>query len=409
MTSSEDMGTGRTSLGPTVISIADFKTKAANLSRVDRRRRKRMTEATVLTDATRLSDEEWAAPFLMGELYNNAAALGRGVRKTLMTSAAWKKANCRSYGTFKNRGRVVFRFPNKTWHRDLFYDHYEAVMVLKADAAALAVLDKARQNGWSAGQTEVEARKILHGFYEPRGTDVVASLAEVKSRSERYRVILADCPWQYRSSPSVRGSHSAYYSALPLSELEALPVPEVADGDATLFMWHPQCMEDEAKHLMRIWGFKDTQSVIIWRKEGHFGMGARPRLVHEVLRIGIRGKAPLTWFDDVPSVIDAPREPHSRKPAIFHEIIERVLAGPYLEIFGRRRRTGWTVIGDQVSDDLPVEPSQPPRYWRVPPDLLERLKREYDIDDFDPFPYPCAEGHDAFAMERWPCEPGKWI
>ena len=33
MTSSEDMGTGRTSLGPTVISIADFKTKAANLSR----------------------------------------------------------------------------------------------------------------------------------------------------------------------------------------------------------------------------------------------------------------------------------------------------------------------------------------------------------------------------------------
>ena len=70
-------------------------------------------------------------------------------------------------------------------------------------------------------------------------------------------------------------------------------------------------------------------------------------------------------------------------------------------------------IGTLQTATLLLEPRElaptPLRYWRVPPDLLERLKREYDIDDFDPFPYPCAEGHDAFAMERWPCEPGKWI
>ena len=58
---------------------------------------------------------------------------------------------------------------------------------------------------------------------------MVASLAEVKSRSERYRVILADCPWQSAQAQASMAD-SVYYSALPLSELEALPVPEVADG-----------------------------------------------------------------------------------------------------------------------------------------------------------------------------------
>ena len=143
-------------------------------------------------------------------------------------------------------------------------------------------------------------------------------------------------------------------------------------------------------------------------QRGPFRHGCAPPPCNEVLRIGIRGKAPLTWFDDVPSVIDAPREPHSRKPAIFHEIIERVLAGPYLEIFGRRRRTGWTVMAircPMICRSTIAAAS----ILSLPPDLLERLKREYDIDDFDPFPYPCAEGHDAFAMERWPCEPGKSI
>ena len=51
------------------------------------------------------------------------------------------------------------------------------------------------------------------------------------------------------------------------------------------------------------------------------------------------------------------------------------------------------VVGDQVSDEPPIEPSPPPpRYWRVPPDLLERLRREHDMDDFDPFPCPCPRG-----------------
>ena len=38
---------------------------------------------------------------------------------------------------------------------------------------------------------------------------------------------------------------------------------------------------------------------------------------------------------------------HSRKPDSVHEIAE-TLPGPYLELFARRTRPGWTVFGNDV-------------------------------------------------------------
>jgi N6-adenosine-specific RNA methylase IME4 len=53
-------------------------------------------------------------------------------------------------------------------------------------------------------------------------------------------------------------------------------------------------------------------------------------------------------------VLVAPRTAHSEKPVIVHEIIERATEGPYLELFGRRRVVGWTVVGNQLPRMDPV-------------------------------------------------------
>ena len=37
---------------------------------------------------------------------------------------------------------------------------------------------------------------------------------------------------------------------------------------------------------------------------------------------------------------------HSQKPDEFYEIIERLYDGPYLELFARRPRAGWTSFGN---------------------------------------------------------------
>jgi N6-adenosine-specific RNA methylase IME4 len=48
-------------------------------------------------------------------------------------------------------------------------------------------------------------------------------------------------------------------------------------------------------------------------------------------------------------VILAPRSQHSTKPEAAYAAIERVCPGPYLELFARKTRPGWTVWGNEVA------------------------------------------------------------
>ena len=70
------------------------------------------------------------------------------------------------------------------------------------------------------------------------------------------------------------------------------------------------------------------------------GMGYWTRANSEVCLLGTRG-LPKRLNADVRQGIIAPRREHSRKPDGIHERIERLVAGPYLELFARQKRTGW--------------------------------------------------------------------
>ena len=98
---------------------------------------------------------------------------------------------------------------------------------------------------------------------------------------------------------------------------------------------HPQCMEERSHPPHPESGdFAYSGAVIIWYKQsGNFGTGSRTRNVHEVLRIGVRGKKPLTWLDKHPLGHrgTALATAQSQAPQIFHDIIERALPGPRLE------------------------------------------------------------------------------
>jgi len=49
----------------------------------------------------------------------------------------------------------------------------------------------------------------------------------------------------------------------------------------------------------------------------------------------------------VRQVLIEKRREHSRKPDGIHERIERLVAGPYLELFARQSRPGWTTWGNE--------------------------------------------------------------
>ena len=58
---------------------------------------------------------------------------------------------------------------------------------------------------------------------------------------------------------------------------------------------------------------------------------------------------------EVPAVI-APNLRHSQKPDAIHDRIEALLDGPYLELFARRERPGWTCLGNEL-DGLDIRES----------------------------------------------------
>ena len=63
-----------------------------------------------------------------------------------------------------------------------------------------------------------------------------------------------------------------------------------------------------------------------------------------------------------PNVCVLPIQDHSHKPEEFYDIVERVSPGPYLELFARRRRHGWTAWGNEIDSDVAIPGYPVPKY-----------------------------------------------
>ncbi len=97
---------------------------------------------------------------------------------------------------------------------------------------------------------------------------------------------------------------------------------------------------------------------VVWhkvRKDGGSdgrGVGFYFRNVTELILFGVRGKNARTLAParSQVNVIQSRKREHSRKPDEQYELIEQCSPGPYLELFARGTRPGWTYWGDQADD-----------------------------------------------------------
>ena len=108
----------------------------------------------------RLSRVEHDLPWRSGDCWNAGAVFGHGVRKAIVTSPAWQASGGLAHGTLRNRGAVAHRFRKMSRRSDISYSHHAAVMCIKDDAAAFAVLDDAVRYGWSDNRTAIEAKRV---------------------------------------------------------------------------------------------------------------------------------------------------------------------------------------------------------------------------------------------------------
>lgn len=179
--------------------------------------------------------------------------------------------------------------------------------------------------------------------------------------NKRFATILADPPWQFQNKTGkVAPEHRrlSRYQTLSLAEIVTLPVADVAETTAHLYLWVPNALLPEGLAVMQAWGFK-YKSNIIWhkvRKDGGSdgrGVGFYFRNVSEMVLFGVRGKNARTLAPGRRQVnyIASRKREHSRKPDELYPIIEACSPGPYLELFARGIQPGWHGWGNQATLD----------------------------------------------------------
>jgi N6-adenosine-specific RNA methylase IME4 len=173
----------------------------------------------------------------------------------------------------------------------------------------------------------------------------------------KYATILADPPWRFsnrtgKMAPEHR--RLSRYGTLTLEEIAALPVVEAAETRAHLYLWIPNALILEGLDVMRRWGFT-YKTNLVWhkvRKDGGpdgRGVGFYFRNVTELVLFGVRGSMrTLAPGRRQVNFLKTQKREHSRKPEELYELIERCSPGPYLEMFARTARPGWTSWGNQV-------------------------------------------------------------
>lgn len=176
----------------------------------------------------------------------------------------------------------------------------------------------------------------------------------------KFKTILADPPWQFQNrTGKVAPEHRrlARYETMTLEDIKALPVAEAADQTAHLYLWVPNALLPEGLAVMAAWGFH-YKSNIVWqkiRKDGGpdgRGVGFYFRNVTELLLFGVRGKNARTLQPGRTQVniMSTRKREHSRKPDEQYQLITSCSPGPFLELFARGERTGWSIWGNQADD-----------------------------------------------------------
>lgn len=165
-----------------------------------------------------------------------------------------------------------------------------------------------------------------------------------------YRTIVADPPWHYEQGGPYTGSFHGQefapppYSSMTLNEITALPVGDLAEGGAHLYLWTTNRYLYAAHDVAKAWGFRPSQTLVWCKLPRGIGPGGAFSNTTEFVLYCRRGSLPYqdridtTWWL-------WPRGAHSAKPPAFMDIVERVSPAPRVELFCRAPRFGWDTWG----------------------------------------------------------------
>ena len=172
-----------------------------------------------------------------------------------------------------------------------------------------------------------------------------------------YDIVYADPPWYYYGSPVKDAAAAKHYPLMQPADLARLPIRELMNRRAALFLWATCPRLNFAIELIETWGLHYRGVAYVWVKtnaRGQIicGQGVPPTFTKPTTELVLAatttptGRAfPLRDLAQGQVVLHA-RGEHSRKPAIFRQLIERLCGDrPRIELFARERAAGWDSWG----------------------------------------------------------------
>lgn len=197
----------------------------------------------------------------------------------------------------------------------------------------------------------------------------------------KYGAIYADPAWPFQGYLSVgipQTKDEQHYKPMTMEDMAALPVNEIAAPNCALFMWGISSHAKHAFWLANEWGFEFSSKAFCWaklnknaeanavkqwlnwsgdgddesypklvdNKNWFMGMGHSTRRNTEDCWLFTRGK-PKRLDKGVRELVVSPIREHSRKPDEVYDRIEKLVAGPYCELFSRSTRKGWSTWGNE--------------------------------------------------------------
>lgn len=188
-----------------------------------------------------------------------------------------------------------------------------------------------------------------------------------------FGAIMADPPWHFRARTALQvGSWTSrrdaekHYQVMGVDDIAALPVKALAAKDAHLFLWTTGPCLRQSFEVMEAWGFRYSAVAFTWIKlkrshnalqlrilptaesDLHVGLGLTTRKNAEFCLLARRGNARRV-AKNVREVIMSPVREHSRKPDEAYDRVRSYCEGPYLELFARQSRPGWSTWGAEAT------------------------------------------------------------
>lgn len=176
--------------------------------------------------------------------------------------------------------------------------------------------------------------------------------------AKTYQVIYADPPWSYGSRGARGGKFGKLdYSSMPTADICDLPVSQITDRNAALFLWATGSLMPDALAVIAAWGFSFTRIDKVWAKKTsggkpHAAVGPWGMSDAEFLLLAVRGSMASKQAETQYVITEAAYPgKHSRKPALFREQIDRRFPqaqGARIELFARDAAKGWDCWGNEA-------------------------------------------------------------